>query len=59
LSCCNPSIRAERTMLKGSGKGHTFLSALARKTGSQFNKPKPHDDFVLEFGIANELLKTN
>ncbi len=56
LSCRNPSINNERSKLKGSGKGHTFLSALARKTGSQFNKPKANDDFVLEFGIANPLL---
>ena len=59
LICCNPSIRNERSRLKGSGKGHVFLSALARKTGSQFSKPKPLDDFVLEFGIPNELLKTD
>jgi hypothetical protein len=56
LICRNPSVRSERSMLKGSGKGHTFLSALARKTGSQFSKPKLQDDFVLEFGIPNELL---
>ncbi len=56
LSCRNPSVRNERNRFKGSGKGHTFLSALARKTGSQFTKPKPQDDFVLEFGIANQLL---
>ncbi|WP_341326835.1 tetratricopeptide repeat protein [Methylotuvimicrobium sp. KM2] len=59
LICRNPSIRNERSRLKGSGKGHVFLSALARKTGSQFSKPKPLDDFVLEFGIPNELLKTD
>lgn len=59
LICRNPSVRSERSMLKGSGKGHVFLSALARKTDSQFSKPKPQDDFVLEFGIANELLMAN
>lgn len=59
LSCRNPSVRSERTMPKGSGKGHAFLSALARKTGSQFTKPKLQDEFVLEFGIANELLTAN
>lgn len=59
LTCHNPSIRRERTTIKGSGKGHTFLSALARKTGSQFTKPKPQDDFVLEFAIPNELLISN
>jgi TPR repeat protein/signal transduction histidine kinase len=59
LSCRNPSVRRERTTIKGSGKGHTFLSALARKIGGQFSKPKPQDDFVLEFGIPNELLMAN
>ncbi|PPD29469.1 MAG: hypothetical protein CTY19_17395 [Methylomonas sp.] len=56
LSCRNPSIQDERTMIKGSRKGHTFLSALARKTECQFNKPIPADNFVVEFGIPNELL---
>jgi len=56
LSCRNPSTKSERVAQKGSGRGHTFLSALARKTGSVFSKPKPQDDFVLEFAIANELL---
>ncbi|WP_198007903.1 tetratricopeptide repeat protein [Methylovulum miyakonense] len=59
LSCRNPSIRRERDVIKGSGKGHTFLSALARKIGGQFTKPKPQDDFVLEFGIPDELLVSN
>ncbi len=59
LSCSNPSIRRERTTIKGSGKGHTFLSALARKTDSQFTKPKPQDAFVLEFAIPNALLVAN
>ncbi|MFI3155028.1 MAG: tetratricopeptide repeat protein [Methylococcaceae bacterium] len=59
LSCRNPSVRRERTTIKGSGKGHTFLLALARKIGGQFSKPKPQDDFVLEFGIPNELLMAN
>jgi len=57
LRCHNPSVRRERTAIKGSGKGHAFLSALARKIGGQFFKPKPQDDFVLEFGIPNELLR--
>ena len=56
LICRNPSIRSERSIIKGSHKGHVFLSTLARKTGSLFNKPMPHDAFVLEFGIPNELL---
>jgi TPR repeat protein len=56
LVCRNPSIRSERTIIKGSHKGHVFLSTLARKTDSLFNKPIPQDNFVLEFGIPNELL---
>ncbi len=56
LVCRNPSVRTERTIIKGSRKGHAFLSTLARKTGSQFVKPQPQDEFVLEFAIPNELL---
>ncbi|WP_138120748.1 hypothetical protein [Bathymodiolus heckerae thiotrophic gill symbiont] len=56
LACHNPSARNERTIIKGSHKGHSFLSALARKTGGQFIKPILQDDFVIEFGIPNELL---
>jgi len=56
LTCRNLSIRSERTIIKGSHKGHSFLSALARKTGSTFTKPVPQDEFVVEFGIPNELL---
>ncbi|NOU15328.1 MAG: hypothetical protein HOO92_15450, partial [Methylococcaceae bacterium] len=56
LNCRNPSIRSERTIIKGSHKGHSFLSALARKTGSIFTKPVPQDEFVVEFVIPNELL---
>ncbi len=57
LSCRNPSTRGIKS--KGSGKGHVFLSALARKIGTQFVKPKLQDDFVLEFSIPNELLLSN
>lgn len=56
LICRNPSIRTERTIIKGSHKGQAFLSTLARKTGSAFTKPTPQDDFVVEFGIPDELL---
>jgi tetratricopeptide (TPR) repeat protein len=59
LSCRNPSTRDSRTTLKGSGKGHTFLSVLARKTDCQFIKPKRQDDFLLEFNIPNELCVLN
>lgn len=56
LRCQNPSQRNERNKLKGSRKGHVFLSSLARKTASEFSKPKAQDEFVLEFGFASELL---
>jgi len=56
LICRNPSVRSERTIIKGSHKGHVFLSTLARKTGSIFTKPTPQDNFVVEFGIPDELL---
>jgi TPR repeat protein len=59
LTCRNPSTRHERTRIKGSGKGHVFLSALARKIGSEFIKPNPADDFVVEFFLADELLISN
>lgn len=57
IECHNPSTRSERTRSKGSGKGHTFLSALARKTNSHFTKPVYQDNFVISFGIHNQLLK--
>jgi TPR repeat protein len=56
LICRNPSIRSERATIKGSHKGQAFLSTLARNTGSAFTKPRPQDDFVVEFGIPDELL---
>ena len=59
LSCRNPSTRQEREKIKGSGKGHIFLSALARKIGCEFTKPKPADDFMVEFALADELLISN
>jgi len=57
IECHNPSTQSERTRSKGSGKGHTFLSALARKTNSYFTKPLYQDNFVISFGIHNQLLK--
>jgi hypothetical protein len=59
IICRNPSIKRERTTIKGSGKGHVFLSALASKIGSNFTKPKPQDNFVVEFAIPSELLISN
>ncbi|MEI6335167.1 MAG: tetratricopeptide repeat protein [Methylococcaceae bacterium] len=59
ISCRNPSYGSERTIFKGSQKGHVFLSTLARNIGSHFIKPIPQDEFVVEFGIPNELLISN
>ncbi|WP_157198099.1 tetratricopeptide repeat protein [Methylomonas sp. DH-1] len=59
LACRNPSTRHDRTRIKGSGKGHVFLSALAGKIGSEFIKPNPADNFVVEFSLADELLISN
>lgn len=56
ISCSNPSTRSERLEVKGSYKGHTFLSALARKTCSSFKAPELKDDFHLEFSIPSNLL---
>ena len=57
IECCNPSTRLERMSSKGSGKGHTFFSVLARKTDSLFVKPKYQDNFIIQFGIYNRFLK--
>jgi hypothetical protein len=57
IECCNPSTRLERMSSKGSGKGHTFFSVLARKTDSLFVKPKYQDNFIIQFGIYNQFLK--
>lgn len=59
IECHNPSTSNERTTPKGSGKGHTFLSALARKTNSHFIKPEYQDDFVIRFNILTQFLTTN
>ena len=56
LICRNPSIGTERTIFKGSQKGHTFLSALARNIGCHFTKPTPQDDFAVEFNIPNAIV---
>jgi hypothetical protein len=59
IECCNPSILSERTTMKGSGRGHKFLSALARRTNSNFVKPVHQDNFVINFAIPTQLLTTN
>jgi TPR repeat protein len=56
--CSNPTSKREyrRSSSKGSGKGHQFLSLLARKLGSEFVKPDYADVFSTEFKIPVALL---
>jgi signal transduction histidine kinase len=56
IICSNPSVKSERLEDKGSYKGHKFLSAIARKTGSVFDKPEIQDNFSLEFSIPDNIL---
>lgn len=56
IKCSNPSVKSERLEDKGSYKGHKFLSGIARKTGSKFEKPEMQDNFSLEFLIPNNVL---
>jgi len=56
LTCQNPSTRSERLASKGSGRGHSFLSALADKTMSSFSTEINNDNFKVEFSIPNTLM---
>jgi len=56
IKCSNPSAKRERLEDKGSYKGHKFLSAIAGKTGSKFEKPEMQDNFNLEFSIPDNVL---
>jgi SAM-dependent methyltransferase len=56
IECHNPSTRSERTRSKGNGKGHMFLSTLARKMNIHFIKPEYQDDFVIRFNIPTQFL---
>jgi hypothetical protein len=54
--CKNPSLREERRLDKGNGRGHTFLSLIAKKLGGDFPKPPFQDNYVAEFSIPTQLL---
>ncbi len=54
--CVNPTSEYEYGSGKGSGKGHQFLSLLARKLGGEFHKPGYAEMFITEFRIPAELL---
>ena len=56
IKCSNPSVKSERLEDKGSYKGHKFLSTVAMKTGSIFEKPEIRDNFSLEFLIPDTVL---
>jgi len=56
IICNNPSTRSSRSRLKGSKKGHTFLSSLSHKAGCEFTRPELKDNFSVTFKIPNQLL---
>jgi len=59
FSCTNPTTDNEQQADKGSGKGHQFLSLIARKLGGHFPKPPFVDNYRVEFNIPNYLLIKN
>jgi hypothetical protein len=56
FSCANPTSEKEQLSSKGSGRGHQFLSILAKKIGGHFPRPPFIDDYVVKFSIPTELL---
>jgi hypothetical protein len=54
--CKNPSLKEEWRLDKGSGRGHSFLSLIAKKLGGDFPKPSFQDNYVAEFDIPTQLL---
>jgi hypothetical protein len=55
----NPTTRDEQLQGKGSGKGHQFLSILAKKLGGQLSKHNTLDFYMVEFSIPTHLLMEN
>lgn len=56
FSCANPTSEKEQLSSKGSGRGHQFLSILAKKIGGHFPRPPFIDNYVVKFSIPTELL---
>jgi len=54
--CKNPSHQKEWRLDKGSGRGQTFLSLIAKKLGGHFPKPSFQENYVAEFDIPSRLL---
>jgi len=52
----NPSHRSERSIDKGSKKGHKFLSIIARNLQGQFPNPLPKNTYRVEWRIPTDLL---
>jgi TPR repeat protein len=57
--CTNPTTYKEQRIGKGSGKGHHFLSLIARKLGGNFPAPPFVENYAVEFNIPNYLLMEN
>ena len=57
LTIQNPSTKRERTIGKGSGKGHQFLHKISTKLGCEFPEVTYKDDFVIQFPFNINLLK--
>ena len=52
----NPSHRSERTIDKGSKKGHKFLNIIALNLHGQFPNPSLKDTYRIEWRIPTDLL---
>jgi len=57
--CINPTTHKEQRIIKGSGKGHQFLSLIARKLEGHFPEPPFVENYTAEFKIPNYLLMEN
>jgi tetratricopeptide (TPR) repeat protein len=57
--CTNPTTHKEQRVIKGSGKGHQFLSLIARKLEGNFPAPPFVENYTVEFNIPNDLLMEN
>ncbi len=56
IVCENPSHRSERSIDKGSKKGHKFLSIIALNLQGQFPNPLPKNAYRIEWRIPTDLL---
>jgi TPR repeat protein len=59
IVCENPSSRDERSIDKGSKKGHKFLNTIARNLQGDFPEPLPKNPYRVEWQIPMDLLMRN